>query len=107
MPHLSDRSLVLTGPTGSGKTALALELAPQLNAEIIAMDSMTVYRFMDIGTAKPTEAEQKVVPHHLLSVLNPWESATVAWWLAEAARCVSEIESRGKRPLFVGGTPLY
>jgi tRNA dimethylallyltransferase len=100
-------ALVLTGPTGSGKTAVALELATRLNAEIVAMDSMTVYRGMDVGTAKPTLAERSQVPHHLIDVLDPWESANVAWWLDRAAAACADIRSRGKRPLFVGGTPFY
>ncbi|MBY0229954.1 MAG: tRNA (adenosine(37)-N6)-dimethylallyltransferase MiaA [Gemmataceae bacterium] len=100
-------SLILAGPTGSGKSALALALAPRLGAEVVCMDSMTLYRGMDIGTAKPTAEDRALVPHHLLDVLEPWESATVAWWLAEAARCVRDIGSRGKRALFVGGTALY
>ncbi len=100
-------SLVLTGPTGSGKTSLALEIAERLGAEIIAMDSMTLYRGMDIGTAKPTAEERRRVPHHLIDVLDPWESANVAWWLKAAERCCREIESRAKRVLFVGGTALY
>jgi tRNA dimethylallyltransferase len=66
-----DQASILTGPTGAGKTALALELAKRIDAEIIAMDSMTVYRGMDIGTAKPTAAERAEVPHHLLDVLDP------------------------------------
>jgi tRNA dimethylallyltransferase len=98
---------VLTGPTGSGKTALALDLAERLNAEIIAMDSMTLYRGMDIGTAKPTPAERSRVPHHLIDVLEPGESASVAWYLQRAAACVADIRGRGKRALFVGGTPFY
>src|SRR5262245_3558742 len=100
-------AFVLTGPTGAGKSGLALKLAKALDAEIIGMDSMTVYRGMDIGTAKPTKTEQSFVPHHLLSVLEPWESANVSWWLAQATECVREIEARGKKALFVGGTPLY
>ena len=99
--------LVLTGPTGSGKSALALDLAGRLNAEIVAMDSMTLYRGMDIGTAKPSPADRQRVPHHLIDVLDPWESASVAWWLEQAARCVRDIEARGRRALIVGGTPLY
>ena len=66
-------ALVLTGPTGSGKTALAVELAKQLGAEIISMDSMAVYRGMDIGTAKPAPEQQREVPHHLVDVLEPWD----------------------------------
>ena len=99
--------LVLTGPTGCGKTALGVELAEHLGAEIISMDSMAVYRGMDIGTAKPGPQPRRRVPHHLLDVLEPWESGSVAWWLGEAARCVRAIEGKGKRALFVGGTPLY
>ncbi len=107
LPEPFQNALILTGPTASGKSALALELAQRLNAEIIAMDSMTLYRGMDIGTAKPTPAERKIVPHHLIDVLDPWESGNVAWWLQAAARCCEEIESRGKQVFFVGGTPFY
>ena len=98
---------VLAGPTGSGKTSIALDLAPRLNAEIVSMDSMALYRDMDIGTAKPTAAERAQVPHHLVDVRDPWESASVAWWLDQAAAACTDITSRGKIPLFVGGTPLY
>src|SRR5215213_10182394 len=100
-------ALVLTGPTASGKSGLALELAARLNAEIISADSMTLYRGMDIGTAKPSAADRARVPHHLIDVLDPWESANVAWWLERAAAHVRDIESRGKTALFVGGTPFY
>src|SRR6478672_8080236 len=95
--------LILTGPTGSGKSSLALELAEKLNAEIVAMDSMTLYRGMDIGTAKPDAAERARIRHHLLDVLDPWESSSVAWWLQQAGQCVREITSRGKQALLVGG----
>src|SRR2546426_9484188 len=100
-------ALILTGPTGSGKTALAVALAQHLEAEIGPMDSMSLYRGMDLGTAKPTAAERRLVPHHLIDVLDPWESASVAWWREQAAKCCEEIEARGRRPLIVGGTPLY
>jgi tRNA dimethylallyltransferase len=100
-------ALILTGPTGSGKTQLGLELAERLGAEIVSMDSMALYRGMDVGTAKPTPEERRRVPHHLVDVLDPWESASVAWWLDQAARCSEEIRARGRRVLLVGGTPLY
>lgn len=100
-------ALVITGPTGSGKSAVALTLADRLNAEIVAMDSMTLYRGMDIGTAKPTPAEQQQVRHHLIDVLDPAESGSVARWLDLATVACAEIRQRGKRPLFVGGTPFY
>jgi tRNA dimethylallyltransferase len=99
--------LILTGPTASGKSALALELAERLGAEIVAMDSMTLYRGLDVGTAKPTPEERRRVPHHLIDVIDPWESASVAWWLERAAACCQDIVRRGKRPLMVGGTGLY
>lgn len=101
------RSHILTGPTGSGKSALALDLAEQIEAEIVSMDSMTLYRGFDIGTAKATADERVRVPHHLIDVLEPSESASVAWWLERAAECVADIEGRGRIALFVGGTPLY
>jgi tRNA dimethylallyltransferase len=100
-------ALILTGPTGSGKSRLALTVAEHVGAEIIAMDSMTLYRGLDIGTAKPTFADRQRIRHHLLDVLEPWESASVAWWLEQAQQCYQDITSRGKRVLFVGGTPLY
>jgi tRNA dimethylallyltransferase len=106
-PNVFRRCLILTGPTGSGKSAIAVEHAPRLNAEIVCMDSMTLYRGMDIGTAKPSAADRAAVPHHLLDVLDPGESASVAWWLARAAEAVADIERRGKQALLVGGTALY
>ena len=100
-------ALILTGPTACGKSALALDLAERIGGEILALDSMTVYRGLDIGTAKPSAAERARVPHHLVDVLDPWESLTVAWWLARAETACAEIAARGKRPIFVGGTPFY
>lgn len=100
-------ALILTGPTGCGKTALAIEVAERLGAEIVSMDSMAVYRGLDIGTAKPTSAERARVPHHLIDVLEPWEAGSVAWWLEQAAACCRDIAGRGKRALVAGGTPLY
>jgi tRNA dimethylallyltransferase len=101
------RAIYLTGPTASGKSAVGVLLARRLDAEIVALDSMTLYRGMDIGTAKPTLAERGGVPHHLIDVLEPWESASVADYLRRAQEVVAGIEARGKRVLFVGGTALY
>ncbi len=100
-------ALILTGPTGSGKTQLGIDLARRLDAEIISMDSMALYRHMDIGTAKPSLQDRQLVRHHLVDVLEPWESASVAWWLRAATACCTDITRRGKQSLFVGGTPLY
>lgn len=106
-PDRFRNALILTGPTASGKSQLGVELAVRLGAEILSMDSMAVYRGMDIGTAKPGNADRQRVPHHLIDALDPWQSASVAWWLEEAGRCCEDIESRGKRVLIVGGTPMY
>jgi tRNA dimethylallyltransferase len=107
MLPLTRPAWVLTGPTGSGKSEFALRLAEARGAEIVAMDSMTLYRGMDVGTAKPNADEYRRVPHHLIDALEPWESANVAWWVDRAIECCREIESRGRQVLFVGGTPLY
>jgi tRNA dimethylallyltransferase len=107
LPPPFDNALVLTGPTGSGKTQLGIELAQGLRAEIVSMDSMALYRGMDVGTAKPTREQRQQAAHHLVDVFDPWESGSVAWWLEQAGACCRDIEARGKRVLFVGGTPLY
>jgi tRNA dimethylallyltransferase len=97
----------LTGPTAGGKTAVGLEVARRIGAEIISMDSMALYRGMDIGTAKPTPAEQAGTPHHLIDVLEPHEEYSLAQFIAAARRTANEIRARGRAVLFVGGTPLY
>jgi tRNA dimethylallyltransferase len=102
-----DHVFILTGPTATGKSQLALVLAEHLRAEIIAMDSMTLYRGMDIGTAKPSLEARSRVAHHLIDVLEPWESASVAWWLEQARKVADYLRNQGKAALFVGGTPLY
>ena len=106
-PVLSDDCWILSGPTASGKTSLSLLLARRLDAEIVSVDSMAVYRGLDIGTAKPTAAQRGEVPHHLVDLVEPGEIYTVARWLADASAAVESCRSRGKRALFVGGTPLY
>jgi tRNA dimethylallyltransferase len=97
----------LTGPTASGKTSVGVELAARIGAEIVSMDSMALYRRMNIGTAKPTDCERRAVPHHLINVLEPHEQYSLAEYLAAAEDCVEEIRLRGREVLFVGGTPLY
>src|SRR5215218_166800 len=98
------RAIYLTGPSAVGKTAVGVALARRLGAEIVALDSMTLYRGMDVGTAKPSLDERGGVPHHLIDVLDPWESASVAEYRNWALAAVAAIETRGKRALFVGGT---
>ena len=100
-------ALAITGPTASGKTALSLALAEHLGCEIISIDSMQIYKYMDIGTAKATEEEQKRAPHHMIDFLSPKESYSAEDYRADAMKVLHDIESRGKLPLFVGGTGLY
>ena len=101
------RTLILAGPTASGKTALALALAEHLPLEIISVDSALIYRGMDIGTAKPSPAELAAVPHHLIDILDPLESYSAARFVSDTRRLMSEIQARGRIPLLVGGTMLY
>jgi tRNA dimethylallyltransferase len=100
--------LALVGPTASGKSGLALRAAEALgDVEIVSIDSMQVYRGLDIGTAKATRAERDAVPHHLIDVADPSDVWSVARFQAEARAAVADIESRGRRALLVGGTGLY
>lgn len=99
--------LVICGPTASGKTALAVELALRHHGEVVSADSMQIYRRMDIGTAKPTQAEMRGVPHHMLDVADPEEDFSVARYVDMAAKCVDDILSRGRLPILAGGTGLY
>ena len=99
--------LVVCGPTASGKTALAAELALRLDGEVVSADSMQVYRRMDIGTAKPTPGEMRGVPHHMLDVADPWENYSVARYVEDAVPIVDGILARGRLPIVAGGTGLY
>lgn len=99
--------IAIVGETASGKTALAIELAKRFNGEIICADSRTVYRGMNIGTAKPTIAEQDGIPHHLLDVVDPEDSFSVADFQLLAKQAIKDIASRGHIPFLVGGTGLY
>jgi len=100
-------AIFIMGPTASGKTGLALELARHFPCEIISVDSALVYRGMDIGTAKPSTEELAAVPHHLIDVIDPAESYSAARFREDALRLMGEITGRGKLPLLVGGTMLY
>jgi tRNA dimethylallyltransferase len=102
------RHLALVGPTASGKSALAVAAARELpDLELVSVDSMQVYRGMDIGTAKPSPAEREEIPHHLLDLVDPWETFSVARYAAAARAAIAGIEARGHRALLVGGTGLY
>lgn len=102
-----DPLIVITGPTASGKSALALELAERYRGEIICADSRTVYKGMDIGTAKPSAEDQARVPHHLLDIVNPDQRFTAANFQRLARETIVDIRARGKVPFVVGGTGLY
>ena len=98
---------VLTGPTASGKTELSIRAALDLHLDIVCMDSMQVYRRMDIGTAKPTAAERRIVPHHMLDIRDPCEPFSVSEYVNEAQKLVRKLAAAGREVLFVGGTGLY
>lgn len=100
-------SVMILGPTASGKTALALEIARHFPVEIISIDSALVYRHMDIGTAKPTKEELASVPHHLIDIIEPTESYSAADFASDCVRLSQEIRARRRVPLIVGGTMLY
>ncbi|NPV52598.1 MAG: tRNA (adenosine(37)-N6)-dimethylallyltransferase MiaA [Firmicutes bacterium] len=99
--------VALAGPTAVGKTELSIELALRMNAEVVSCDSMQIYRYMDIGTAKPSPAERRGVPHHLIDIADPGEAFNVARYQELARRAIDGILARGKLPLLVGGTGLY
>ena len=101
------RLLAIVGPTASGKSALAVEAAKALGGEVVSCDSMQIYRRMNIGTAKPTEDEMGGVVHHLLDVVEPDKPFSVAEYVTMAQNAVADISSRGKLPIFCGGTGLY
>ena len=100
-------AVLLLGPTASGKSALAMQLAAEIPLEIVSVDSAQVYRGMDIGTAKPSTAERAAVPHHLIDIRDPAEPYSAADFVRDATVAIREIRERGKLPLLVGGTMLY
>lgn len=102
-----DKVIVIAGPTASGKTDLAVELALKVGGEVISADSMQIYRRMNIGTAKPTIEERRGIPHHLLDIIDPDEEFSVAQFKNAANSCIEDIIGRGKTPIVAGGTGLY
>ena len=99
--------LAIVGPTGSGKSALAMELALALNGEIVGCDSVQIYRGFDIGSAKPSAADQRLIPHHLISVIDPTDPYDAATYAGDATAAIAAIERRGRLSIVVGGTGLY
>lgn len=99
--------LILTGPTAVGKTKLSIELAKKLNAEIISADSMQIYKYMDIGSAKVTEEEMEGIPHHLIDIIEPDVLFSVSEFKDQAEAVIEDIHKRGKLPIITGGTGLY
>lgn len=99
--------VAIVGPTGSGKTGAAVELCQSMNAEIVSMDSMQIYRGMDIGTAKPTAQERALAVHHMIDIVDPQVLFTVSMYREMAGRAVEDILARGRLPMLVGGTGLY
>ena len=99
--------LAIVGPTGGGKSALAVALCQRLGGELISCDSMQIYRGMDVGTAKPTEEEQRTVPHHMIDIRDPKESFSCADYVAEATKVIEDCQGRGRLPVICGGTGLY
>ena len=100
-------AVCIMGPTCTGKTALALQLAPRFSVEIVSVDSALVYRGMDVGTSKPSAAERAAVPHHLVDVCDPAEPYSAGRFRRDALECITQIRARGRVPLLVGGTMLY
>lgn len=99
--------IVLVGPTAIGKTELSLTLAKEFGCEIISMDSMQIYKYMDIGTAKPTQKERSIVPHHLIDFVDPADDYNVSRFVSDARSSIEDLQSRNKLPMIVGGTGLY
>ncbi|UZQ86426.1 tRNA (adenosine(37)-N6)-dimethylallyltransferase MiaA [Thermoclostridium stercorarium] len=99
--------IVIAGPTASGKTDLAINLALETDGEVVSADSMQIYRYMDIGTAKPTKEEMRGISHHMIDIVDPGENYSVALYKRDAENCIRDILSRGKLPIVAGGTGLY
>lgn len=107
MPDIMNNIICIAGPTASGKTALAVEIAKEYNGEVVSCDSMQIYRRMDIGTAKPTREEMQGIPHHMLDVAEPDEDFSVSRYCEMASPIIDDILARGKTAVIAGGTGLY
>lgn len=104
---MKKKVIAVTGPTASGKTSLAIEVAKAVGGEIVSCDSMQIYKGMTIATAQPTEEEKEGIPHHLIAFLDPSETYSVAQYVEDAKKCIDDITARGKIPVVAGGTGLY
>lgn len=102
-----NKVIAVVGPTASGKTGLAIEIAKEFNGEVVSADSMQIYKGMDIATAKPTKDEMQGIVHHLIDFVEPNETYSVAQYVEDAKKCINDIVSRGKLPIIAGGTGLY
>lgn len=102
-----NKVIIILGPTGVGKTSASILFAKELNTEIISADSMQIYRYMDIGTAKPTPEQQKLVKHHMIDIINPWESFSTGKYISMVKEIIKELHAKGKIPIITGGTGLY
>jgi tRNA dimethylallyltransferase len=102
-----NKVIILLGPTGVGKTGVSILLARELGTEIISADSMQIYRHMDIGTAKPSPEERNMIKHHMIDIVEPWESFSTGKYIAMAAPIIENLHKQGKIPIIVGGTGLY
>lgn len=102
-----NKVIILLGPTGVGKTAVSILLAKHLNTEIISSDSMQIYKYMDIGTAKPTKEERQMVRHHMIDIVEPWDSYSAGEYIKAVKPIIERIHREGKIPIVVGGTGLY
>ncbi len=99
--------IVVGGPTASGKTALAVKIAGKVGGEVVSADSMQIYKYMDIGSAKPTKEEMQGVPHHMIDIVEPWQNFSLCDYAKQAHEVIRDIHSRGKIPVMAGGTGLY
>ena len=99
--------VVIVGPTAVGKTDVSILVAERLGGEIVSADSMQIYKYMNIGTAKPTPEEMRAVKHHMIDIVEPWQEFSVAQFQRQARGCIEDIHCRGKLPIVVGGTGLY